>query len=100
MLGSPASLILSVAEMFVAMILFHRAIPSVIQAGRKKAFKIWALALCLGLFAVDQFTVFMNGGTMSHMTILAHVWLVVYGALRYAHIAGRGLTPWGETRDV
>lgn len=95
-----ANMILAALEMATAMILFHRAIPSVIQAGKSKAFKIWALALCLGFFSVDRLTAFLNNLPTSHMMLLAHVWLVVYGVLRYAHIAGRGLTPWGETCDA
>lgn len=94
------NMVLAAFEMTTAMLLFHRAIPSVIQAGKMKAFKIWALALCLGLFSVDRFTAFLNNLPVAHMTLLAHIWLISYGLLRYAHIASRGLTAWGETCDV
>lgn len=94
------NMILAGFEMTTAMLLFHRAIPSVIQAGKLKAFKIWALALCIGLFSVDRFTAFLNVSQVTPMTLLAHVWLISYGLLRYVHIARRGLTAWGDTFDV
>lgn len=94
------NMVLAALEMTTAMFLFHRAIPSVIQAGKGKAFKIWALALCLGFFSVDRFTAFLNNVSIAHMTLLAHIWLISYGVLRYAHIARRGLTAWGDTCDA
>lgn len=98
MVGSPLDAMLALVEITVAMVLFHRALPSVLQGGRLKAFQIWALAMALGMFGVDRFAAYINGTHTSPLAMLGHCWLAAYGVLRFAHIARRGLTAWGVAR--
>lgn len=94
-MGNLANFILSLIEISLAMMMFHRAVPTELLKGRAKAFKTWFLALALGMFGVDRLTAFIAVQPTPFITMLAHCWLATYGILRFGHIARFGLSKWG-----
>lgn len=90
--------LLAAIELLLAALVLHRAVPSVLQNGRMKALNIWTLGIALGMFGVDRFAAFLTASPLTTTLGMAHVMLATYGGLRYAHIAKRGLSFWGDTR--
>lgn len=85
---------LASVEIFLAAVILHKAVPTVLQNGRIKALNIWALGVALGLFAVDRIT----ASTAATSAVMGHAMLILYGALRYTNIARRGLICWGQQK--
>ena len=98
MIGSVVNVILACFEFGMGLVILHRALPSVLQGGRAKAVKIWALGFALLMFSIDRLTAFLNVANTPWMTLFAHGWLVAYALMRYSNIAARGIIRWGETQ--
>lgn len=77
------SLFIAVADFILAALIFSQTQPSLRVDGVRCAFRLWLLAMAIGMFGTARLSDYMNDFTSPHMYTFGHFCLIAYGAARY-----------------
>lgn len=96
----------SAAELSLAALMAHKAIPTMLSLSKIRAWKMWLLVMALALFGIshlpDLFAgprfVDPHGGYF--IRIVGQWFLIAHAFSRYQGIKSEGLCPWGETKEI
>jgi len=90
-------LVTGLAEIIVAVLLWHHAAPALRRIGTWRAWMTWLLGLALALLGVGQIDAWLVGGHIPLLRQLGDVFLIIYAAWRFLHIMRHVPPPhWSE----
>ena len=79
-------LLTGLAEVTVAVLLWHHAAPALRRIGTWRAWKTWLLGLTLALFGIGQLDTWWTGGCIHWLRQGGDFVLIIYAAWRFFHI--------------
>lgn len=94
---NPLHLLTGLAEIMVAIALWHRAAPALRCHGHWRAWKTWLLGVALALLGIGQLDAWWSGATVPLLRQLGDAALIAYSIWRFVHIMRHVPPPhWSE----
>jgi len=91
------NLLTGLAEIAVAVLLWHHAAPALRRIAYWRAWKTWLLGLALALLGIGQIDAWLSGAAIPLLRQLGDAILVIYSAWRFVHIMRHVPPPhWSE----
>lgn len=75
--------IIAACDFVLAGLIFAQTQPSLRVDGVKCAFRLWLLAMAIGMFGVGRLSDYMDGATSPHMYTFGHFCLIAYATCRW-----------------
>ena len=92
-----ANFMFFLAEVSLAVMLWHRAAPALRTIAQWRAWMIFFLGLSLAMLGVGQFEAAMTGDSIPFLRMMGDLALIIYAAWRFLHIVRHTPPPhWSE----
>lgn len=89
--------LLGVAELLLAVLIWHRAMPALYRESQWRATKLWALGMAIGLLGVGQLEAALGFSAIPLLRCVGDLFLIAYAAARYRGIMKHMPPPhWSE----
>jgi hypothetical protein len=89
--------LLAGAEVLLAVLLWHRAMPALFRDSQWRATKIWALGMAIGTLGVGQLEAALGFSAIPWLRCIGDLFLIGYATARYRGIVKHTPPPhWSE----
>lgn len=89
--------VLASAEILLAVLLWHRAMPALFKESQWRATKAWALGMAIGVMGVGQLEAALGFSAIPVLRCVGDLFLIAYAAARYRGIVKHTPPPhWSE----